>query len=235
MAETATHPDISAPLERQRRRYVKRFTFTERLLHWVHASAFFVLLGSGLILYLPALSDAVGRRPLIKDIHFWTGISWAGALVLIAVFGNRRALLGAAREIDLFDRDDLRFLRGQLNRPQGRFNAGQKLNAIVTAAFAVLFFASGLLLWMGERNTDIRLAGTLYLHDALMYVSLVIVVGHLYLALINRSTRPALRGMVLGTVREDWALAHHAKWPAAQNSGGGSAELNGSSSPRSPR
>jgi cytochrome b subunit of formate dehydrogenase len=45
-----------------------------------------------------------------------------------------------------------------------------------------------------------------------MYLSVVIVTGHLYLALIKRSTRHALRGMVLGTVREDWACAHHAKW-----------------------
>ena len=58
---------------RPRPRYVERFTLTERLLHWVHASAFFVLLGSGLVLYLPSLSTAVARRPLIKDIHFWTG------------------------------------------------------------------------------------------------------------------------------------------------------------------
>jgi formate dehydrogenase subunit gamma len=199
-------------VRRERPRYVKRFTLTERLLHWVHASAFFVLLGSGLILYLPALAAAVGRRPLIKDIHFYTGISWAGALVLIALLGNRRTVLKTAREIDLFDRDDRRFLSGQTTSPQGRFNAGQKVNAIVSAAFAVLFFVSGLLLWLGERNTDIRLGGTLYLHDALMYVSVVIVTGHLYLALINRGTRHSLRGMVLGTVREDWAHAHHAKW-----------------------
>jgi formate dehydrogenase subunit gamma len=193
-------------------RYVVRFTRTERLLHWVHAAAFFVLLGSGLVLYLPALSTAVARRPLIKDIHFWTGISWAGAIVLIVLLGNRRALVRTLREIDLFDRDDRRFLRGRLDAPQGRFNAGQKVNAIVTAAFAVLFFVSGLLLWLGERNTDIRLGGTIYLHDALMYLSVVIVVGHLYLAVINRSTRHSLRGMVLGTVREDWARSHHAKW-----------------------
>ena len=64
--------------------YVERFTLTERLIHWVHASAFLVLLGSGLVLYLPSLSAAVARRPLIKDIHFWTGISWAGAILLIA-------------------------------------------------------------------------------------------------------------------------------------------------------
>jgi formate dehydrogenase subunit gamma len=188
-------------------------------MHWVHASAFFVLLGSGLVLYLPSLSAAIGRRPLMKDIHFWTGISWAGALVLIALLGNRRALLRTAREIDLFDHDDLRFLRGRTDAPQGRFNAGQKVNAIVTAAFAVLFFVSGLLLWLGERNTDIRLAGTLYLHDVLMYISVVLVAGHLYLALLYRGTRHSLRGMVLGTVREDWAAAHHPKWRPRRQAG----------------
>jgi len=211
-ADSLTSPPATSASSAPRPRYVKRFTLTERAIHWVHASAFFVLLGSGLVLYLPALSSDVGRRPLIKDIHFWTGISWAGALLAIALVGNRAALIRTVREIDLFDRDDRRFLRGRTASPQGRFNAGQKVNAIVTAAFAVLFFVSGLLLWLGERNTAIRLGGTIFLHDALMYLSVVIVVGHLYLALINRSTRHALRGITLGTVREDWARAHHAKW-----------------------
>jgi formate dehydrogenase subunit gamma len=195
-----------------RTRYVERFTLTERLLHWVHASAFFVLLGSGLILYIPSLSTTFADRPLIKDIHFLTAVSWAGAMVLIALLGNRRAVRRTIREVDLFDRDDRRFLTGRTGAPQGRFNAGQKVNVIITAAFATLFFVSGMLLWLGERNTAIRLGGTLYLHDALMYISVVIVVGHLYLALINRSTRHSLRGITLGTVREDWANAHHVKW-----------------------
>ena len=209
--ELAVRP-APATDRRPLRRYVQRFTLTERIVHWIHACAFFVLLGTGLILYLPALSVAVGRRPLIKEIHFYTGLSWAGALFLVVLLGNRRSLLATVREIDLFDRDDVRFLRGELSSPQGRFNAGQKVNAIVSAAFALLLFASGMLLWLGERNTDIRLGGTLYLHDALMYASVVILVGHLYLALVHRSTRHALRGMVLGSVREDWAQAHHAKW-----------------------
>jgi len=195
-----------------RPRYVRRFTLTERLLHWVHASAFFALLATGLCLYIPALATTFGDRPLLKDIHFYTAISWAGAMLMIVALGNRRALRATLREIDLFDRDDRRFLAGRTHSPQGRFNAGQKVNAIVTAAFATLFFVSGMLLWLGERNTDIRLEGTLYLHDALMYLSVVIVLGHLYLALINRSTRHSLRGMTLGTVREDWARAHHSKW-----------------------
>ena len=209
MAEATTAPPRRAS---SRPRYVQRFTLTERLLHWVHATAFFVLLGSGLILYLPALSTTFADRPLIKDVHFYTAVSWAGAMILIALLGNRRAVRATLREIDLFDRDDRRFLAGRTHAPQGRFNAGQKVNVIVTAAFATLFFISGMLLWLGERNTDIRLGGTIYLHDALMYISVVIVVGHLHLALINRSTRHSLHGITLGTVREDWADAHHAKW-----------------------
>jgi formate dehydrogenase subunit gamma len=149
-------------------RYVRRFTATERLLHWVHAISFFALLATGLMLYLPALSDAFGRRMLLQEIHFYTGVGWVGALVLIVLLGNRRALLAAAREIDVFDRDDLRFLQGHTDTPQGRFNAGQKANAVITAAFAVLFFVSGLLLWLGERHTALRLSGTIYLHDVLM-------------------------------------------------------------------
>lgn len=193
-------------------RYLERFSATERALHWVHAAAFFVLLGSGLVLYVPSLSTAVGRRPLVKDVHIWTAVSWGGAMLLVALLGNRRAVGHTIREIDLFDRDDRRFLAGRLDAPQGRFNAGQKVNAILTAAFALLFAVSGVLLWYGERDTRFRLPGTVFLHDALMYVSLVLLTGHLYLSVVHPRTRHALRGMTLGTVREDWARQHHAKW-----------------------
>src|SRR3984957_7972696 len=117
MAESATSPAVHAS-RRPRPRYIERFTLTERLLHWVHAAAFFVLLGSGLVLYLPALSTTFADRPLIKDVHFYTAISWAGAMVLIALLGNRRALRRTLREVDLFDRDDRRFLAGHTDSPQ---------------------------------------------------------------------------------------------------------------------
>ena len=194
------------------RRYVCRFSRTERALHWVNAAGFFVLLGSGLVLYLPSLAIAVGRRPLVKDVHFWTGIAWVTALVLVVLLGDRRRLLRTAREIDRFDGDDKVWLTGGGRAPQGRFNAGQKLNASLTAAFTILFFVSGMLLWLGERDTRFRFASTVVLHDGLMYVSLILLVGHLYLALIHPATRHALRGMTLGTVDADWAHVHHRKW-----------------------
>jgi formate dehydrogenase subunit gamma len=193
-------------------RYLRRFSRTERTLHWANAVGFFMLLGTGLILYLPSLSVLVGRRPLIKDLHFWSGLGWISALVLIALLGDRRGLLRTARELDAFDGDDGRWLLRRRPAPQGRFNAGQKINASLTAAFTVLFLASGLLLWLGERDTRFRFAGTVVLHDGLMYVALALLVGHLYLALIHPATRHALRGITLGTVDERWARAHHGKW-----------------------
>jgi formate dehydrogenase subunit gamma len=191
--------------------YVRRFSRTERTLHWVHASAFFVLLGSGLVLYVPKLSEAVGRRPFVKDVHFDTALAWLAALALVVLLGDRRGVRRTLRELELFDRDDRLWLR-RVRVPQGRFNAGQKLNAALTASFAVLFTVSGFLLWFGERDTRFRFASTVLLHDGLMYVSLVLLVGHLYLALIYPKTRHALRGMTRGTVRRDWAAQHHAKW-----------------------
>ena len=87
-------------------RYVRRFSRTERALHWVHASAFFVMLGSGLVLYLPRLSQWVGNRPVVKAVHVDTAILWVLALALVVVVGDRRGLRRTLRQLDRFDADD---------------------------------------------------------------------------------------------------------------------------------
>ena len=195
-------------------RRLRRFTRTERAVHWVHAAAFLVLLASGLALYLPSLAELVGRRPLLKTIHVYTAVAWIVALLLIVVAGDRRSLRQTMHEIDIWDRDDRDWLKRR-GSPQGRLNAGQKLNAIVTASFALLFAVTGVLLWYGERNTRFRFADTILIHDWLMYVSFLLFVGHLYLSLIHPTTRHALNGMTRGWVDERWALEHHRKWAEA--------------------
>jgi formate dehydrogenase subunit gamma len=192
---------------------LRRFSRTERAVHWVHAAAFLVLLATGLALYLPSLSELVGRRPLLKSIHVWTAVAWIVALVFVVAIGDRRSLRATLREVDLFDGDDRDWLlrRGP---PQGRLNAGQKVNTIVTGVFAVLFAITGALLWYGERDTRFRFAQTILIHDWLTYVSLVLFLGHLYLSVIHPRTRHSLTGITRGWVYEDWARQHHAKWAA---------------------
>ena len=178
--------------------YVRRFNRTERTLHWVNAAGFLLLLATGLILYLPRASVLVGRRPLIKDIHLWGGIGWISALAIVVLLGDHGGLLRTARDLEVL-------------RPS-RFNVGQKINAILNAAFALLFLATGLLLWFGERDTRFRFTSTVLVHDVVMYAALVLLVGHLYLSLIHPATRHSLRGITRGTVREDWADRHYPRW-----------------------
>src|SRR4051794_23963646 len=185
-------------------RRILRWTRTERVAHWVHAVAFLVLLGSGLCLYVPSLSEAINRRMLLKHIHLYTALAWCVLLVLVFALGDRRSLRRDLRELDTLD-------------PGGKMNRGQQLNTIVTAAFAILFSITGFLLWYGERNTRFRFAGTLLVHDWLMYASVVLLLGHLYYALILPSTRHSLNGMTRGWVREDWAARRHPAWAAAQH------------------
>jgi formate dehydrogenase subunit gamma len=192
---------------------IRRFSRTERALHWVHASAFLLLLGSGLVLYVQRLSELVARRQLVKQVHLYTALGWAVAIAVLLLLGARTGLVETIRELDRFDAEDLRWLLRRDGRP-GRFNAGQKLNAIATAAFAVLFAVSGFLLWYGERDTRFRLANTLLLHDGLMYIALVVLAGHLYLSLIHPATRHALSGITGGSVDAEWARRHHPRWSA---------------------
>jgi formate dehydrogenase subunit gamma len=180
-------------------RRLLRWTRTERAVHWVHATAFCVLLGSGLCLYLPALAERVSRRPLLKHIHLYTALAWAAALVLVFVVGDRRSLRRTVREVELLD-------------VPSRMNLAQKLNTIATAAFAILFAVSGFFLWYGERDTRFRFANTLLVHDWLMYISFYLFVGHLFFAVFLPATRHSLSGMTRGWVREDWAKERHPAW-----------------------
>jgi formate dehydrogenase subunit gamma len=188
-----------------------RFDRTERALHWAHATAFLVMLATGLVLLLPSLSEIVTRRQLMKNVHIWTAVAWVVVIALIVLLGNRRRLADDWHEIETFDHDDRRWLRAR-RAPQGKFNAGQKVNALLTTAFAVLFLVSGFFLWLGERDHRFLFDGTGTVHVVLTWASLVLLVGHLYLALLHPATRHALRGMTKGDVREDWALRHHEKW-----------------------
>ena len=171
------------------------------------------MLATGLVLYIPAWASWFGRRNLVKNVHLATAVVWVIAIATVIVVGNRKALANTWRHAETIDGDDRRWLRGG-KAPQGRLNAGQKVNTIVTVAFALLFALTGFLLWLGERDHRFLFAGTGALHDLLTFISIAILVGHLYLALIHPSTRPALRGMVKGDVDLDWAERHHTKWVA---------------------
>jgi formate dehydrogenase subunit gamma len=201
VAPTASEPATTVP----------RFNATERAVHWIHAAAFFSLLATGLALYLPVLASMVGNRPVLKALHLGTATLWLTALLALTVAGDRRRLRRTRQELERFTDDDVAWLRRRPAR-SGRFNAGQKIHAVLQAALAALFVITGVLLWLGERDTDLRFAGTIPIHDACTFLAMGLVAGHLYLALVHEPTRPALRGMTDGRISAAFAAEHHAAW-----------------------
>jgi formate dehydrogenase subunit gamma len=200
---------------------LRRFSRTERAAHWLLAVTFFVMLASGLCLYIPALASVVDR-PTAKAWHLDSAVVLGVGLVLLTVFGDRRSLGRTVREADRFDGDDVAWLKGGPRRllvrsdepPQGRLNAGQKLNTAISLGLMVVLALTGVLLWEGERNTAYRFAGTVLVHDIATLLIVALVCGHLYLALLHPATRHALRGITTGDVDRSWAERHHSKWAA---------------------
>ena len=72
---------------------VLRFGATERRLHTIHASAFVVMFGSGLVLYLPMLAHAMDGAPLARkhgaparlvmpQMYGYKGVKWVNRIVV---------------------------------------------------------------------------------------------------------------------------------------------------------
>lgn len=210
-ATTAPAPTTAAPHAR-----VHRFSRTERWLHWVHGTSFLLMLATGLVLFLPSLAGVIGNRPLIKGAHLVVAALWLTGLLLVLVLGDRRLVRRSWRQFLAVDGDDLRWLTSQAarSRPQGRFNGGQRVHGLVQGALTILFFISGALLWLGERDHSLRAPGALALHDGAMLLGLAFVIGHIWIA-VSPATRASLSGMTDGTVPADYARRHHGAWDPA--------------------
>src|ERR1700678_3617294 len=131
-----------------------RFDRVERAAHWANATLFFVLIGTGTILYIGPLSLLVGRRVLIDDIHVYCGLALPVPL-LISLAGSWGK--GLREDLSRFNRwttDDVRWLRlavkprperkaGRKQLALGKFNSGQKLNAVFVGATILIMLATG--------------------------------------------------------------------------------------------
>jgi formate dehydrogenase subunit gamma len=200
--------------------FIHRFGLSERIAHWLLAAAFASMLATGV--FMGGIGPLHHRAVLIA--HVGSAIVLvSGIAALIALRRSRRPLAQTARDLRPLDARDRRWLRlaprayllGEKLPAAGRFNAGQKLNARLVLLVLVVLYVSG----AGElarRTPSLASLGVLGApHGLAAGAAAALVAGHIYLALIHPSTRPALRGITRGSVRRDWAEEHHAEWVTA--------------------
>ena len=180
---------------------ILRFTLSERAFHWLVAAAFFSMLISGLLM---------GKTGSFHNLMYAWHLASAGVLLLgvvaLVLLGNRRALARTGRDLSTIDASDREWLarvpaavvKHRPELPAGRFNGGQKVYFMLVTLLLAALFVSGIgLLVTGSHpiNPIFKAA-----HLVAAYTAAILVAGHLYMAIINPSTRPALRGMVSGEV-----------------------------------
>lgn len=185
-----------------------RFALTERLLHWWTVSMFTIALLTGFW-----MGNEFETGTTQFNLHVASVILIGAGIVVALVFGSARSVLRSLKALFIFDRVDVAGITARLKDPLhrrgdvrwGKFNPGQKLLAWCLLASVVALVLTGISSW--------QTGGDLYAHHQLAaFVCLALLCAHVFMALLNPSTRPALPGMVFGTVKRSWAAKHHAEW-----------------------
>jgi formate dehydrogenase subunit gamma len=187
-----------------------RFSRVSRAVHALTGTLVVICILTAAILYNGPLSIAVGHRHTVRQIHVWCGFALPVPLLLGLVSRLYRDDLG---RLNRFGADDRRWLRSRTRRnceiPVSKFNAGQKLNAAVSAgAIGTLLLTGAVMYFHGYTPLSWR-RGATFTHDWFALGLGVLVLGHLSFALRDPV---ALRSMRTGRVPLDWARREHEAW-----------------------
>jgi len=192
-----------------------RFDRVERWLHWTNATLVLVLIATGSVMYVDPLTALVGRRILVETIHLWAGLALPVPFAAVVVGRWGRGFRRDARRLGRFASGDWRWLRKAGRRSAtmgvGKFNAGQKLNAILVAGSLPVMLATGAVMKWHDPFADSWRTGATFVHD-LGYVGLfLLIAGHIRNALNDAGSLGAIRR---GPVGLNWAREHHPRWHA---------------------
>jgi formate dehydrogenase subunit gamma len=206
--------DVTAQIDAERlpASRILRFDGVQRAAHWANALLFGILMLTALPLYFPSLSDVVGRRALVANIHVWSGVVLP-VPILVSLLGPWGAQMRRdLRRINVWTADEVKWLRSLgRNAPRvvDKFNPGQKLNALFIGASILVMLASGFILkWFRFFPVSWR-TGATFVHDVLAFAVFAVVIGHILFALTHRDS---MRSIIKGWVSEAWAVRNAPGW-----------------------
>ena len=189
---------------------VRRFSSAVRAVHWSTTVLMTICILTAAVLYNGSLAIHVGHRRAVELIHVYCG--FALPIPMLAGLGFQ-AYRSDLRQLNRFTRLDWRWLRSKTRRDGtikvGKFNAGQKLNASLTAGSILVLFGTGLLMYFPSWARLSWRTGATFVHDWFALGLGLLVLGHISYALKDAEAR---RGMRTGEVSVAWARAEHRAW-----------------------
>jgi formate dehydrogenase subunit gamma len=195
---------------------VVRYTFRERIMHWLAGFTYLYLLISGLAFFAPHLywlAAILGGGPTARFWHPWVGLAFTIAMVWM------HQMWRTQMRITETDRAWSRAVRKYIeNRdeevpPSDRFNAGQKQFYWMMAISTILLLLSGLVMWFPEYVPwglrGFRYAAV-FIHEVAALITIGAFIIHVYMGLFM--VPGGFRAIVQGYVSPQWARMHHRLW-----------------------
>lgn len=189
-----------------------RFSRAERYVHRLVAILMITCLITAAILYEGPFSTLVGHRRVVELIHVWAGCALPVPMVMGLVSAAYRRDL---RRLNRFTAADKRWLRRRsragARSEVGKFNAGQKLNAALSAGSVLVLLGTGTAMFYTHLLRLSWRTGATFVHDWAAVAVGLLVIGHIYRAVNDPGARD---GMRTGRVSRQWAQQNHPAWVA---------------------
>jgi len=195
---------------------VLRYTFAERLNHWLAAGSYIYLLLTGLAFWSPWLfwiALAPGGGQISRTLHPWVGLLFAYSVMRMYGYWAPQMKSSAA------DRqwwESLHYyIRNEDDKmpPAGRYNAGQKMLFWTFFYCAILLLLTGLVLWFPEKIPWsfrwLRYVSVL-LHPVVALLTIANFMIHIYMSVF--AERGAFGSVIRGDVSLEFAKRYHPGW-----------------------
>jgi formate dehydrogenase subunit gamma len=205
---------------------VQRYTYRERIMHWLTALTYSYCLATGLAFYSPHLfwmAVVLGGGPTSRIWHPVSGIGFVIAAVWMHAAWRRDMTITETDKRWLDGVENYVTNRDDLIPPQDRFNAGQKLFYWLMYYGAAALLITGLVMWFPEyvpRSVAWIRPLAVFLHVCAALATIGGFIIHVYMSVFN--VPGSVTAMLFGYVSPDWARTHHGRWYARVSGEAGS-------------
>ncbi len=195
---------------------VQRYSFNERLMHWLTGVSYVYLLLTGLAFWSPWLfwiAVVLGGGTISRELH-----PWAGVIFFIGVLWMYRSWSSQMRSTES-DKEWWRALPHYIRNEdaevpeEGRFNPGQKSLFWGFLWCGIALLLSGLVLWVPHwipwSLRWLRLIAVI-VHPVAALLTIALFMIHVYMG--TAVERGAFGSIVRGDVSRKWAARYHRGW-----------------------
>ena len=192
---------------------ILRYTFSERLNHWITGFAYTYCLATGLAFWSPYLfwmATIVGGGPTARFWHPWLGVIYvAGSIWMLKMWLPDMTITDADRA---WQKSVKYYVENQDDKLPaiGRFNWGQKIFFWVMFWGGILLLFSGLGLWFVESIPAWLRHLSIVVHVVAALATIGGFIIHIYMG--TAMVRGGFTSIVRGEVSTEWARHHHRLW-----------------------